>query len=280
MRHSPKRRYTARDRPHRRQRLYARVLYFGVRAWRTRWEVLAIVSYVLAGGRRAAVLRERHADRLQEGEGLLVGRCRRGDRDVESADLIDLVVVDLREDDLLADPEGIVAAAVEGARVEAAEVADPRDRHRHEAVEELVCALVAQGDGHADRHALADLELGDRLARAADARPLAGDGGQLLDRGIEHLGVLLGLAHAHVDRHLDDLGRLHGTRVAEALDERGTDLLEVPGLQSGGGDSCHMPQSSLAPLRRATRRRLPSCTSTPMRVGLPSLGSSSMTLET
>ena len=58
-----------------------------------------------------------------------VSRGRR-DRDVEAPHLVDRVVVDLREDDLLPDAERVVAAAVERARVQAAEVADPGDRDR------------------------------------------------------------------------------------------------------------------------------------------------------
>src|SRR5450755_2640789 len=82
------------------------------------------------GRLRAAFLRERHAERLEQRERLLVAGCRGGDRDVQAADLVDLVVVDLGEDDLLAHAHRVVAAAVERARVEPAEVADPRDRDR------------------------------------------------------------------------------------------------------------------------------------------------------
>src|SRR5215218_2592061 len=69
---------------------------------------------------RAALRREGHAQPVEQGERLLVrlgGGC---DRHVEAADLVDRVVVDLREDDLLADAQRIVAAAVEGPRVEPA----------------------------------------------------------------------------------------------------------------------------------------------------------------
>src|SRR3954451_17982248 len=46
---------------------------------------------------------ERHPERLEQRERLFVGSRRRGDVDVEAANLVDCVVVDLREDDLLAD---------------------------------------------------------------------------------------------------------------------------------------------------------------------------------
>src|SRR3954451_12032577 len=43
MRHTPNLRYTARERPQRRQRVYSRVLYLDPRCWRTFWDVLATV---------------------------------------------------------------------------------------------------------------------------------------------------------------------------------------------------------------------------------------------
>src|SRR4051812_19673795 len=73
------------------------------------------------------VARERQAERVQEGEGLGVRVCRRGDGDVETAHLVDRVVIDLREDDLLPDSHVVVATPVEGLRVQAPEVAQTRD---------------------------------------------------------------------------------------------------------------------------------------------------------
>src|SRR4029077_366099 len=91
----------------------------------------------------------------------------------------------------------------------------------------------------ADRHPLAQLERGDRLARAAHRRLLATDRRELLGRGLEDLGVLLGIADAHVHGDLLDVRRLHRRRVAEALDQRGLDLLGVAGLESWGCGSGH-----------------------------------------
>src|SRR5215218_2524073 len=171
--------YTARGRPQRRQRECARVLYLGVRWEATILDVLAIrevlsclCRYRLAGFEAlvllgAPITRKRQAERVEQSERLTVGLSSGGDRHVESADLVHGVVVDLREDHLLLDAHVVVPTAVEGLRVQAPEVTQTRDRDGRQAVQELVRTLVAQRDGQTDRHALAQLERGDGLARAA-----------------------------------------------------------------------------------------------------------------
>src|SRR5919107_1299149 len=72
--------------------------------------------------RRPPVTGERHAECREERERLRVGLRARRERHVEAAHLVDVVVVDLREDDLLPDAHRVVAPPVEGPRVEAAEV--------------------------------------------------------------------------------------------------------------------------------------------------------------
>src|SRR2546430_6140249 len=126
--------------------------------------------------------RERQPEPGEECSGLLVVRRSRRDRDVEAANLVDAVVVDLREDDLLADAERVVPTTVERVGAQPAEVADARQRDRDEPVEELPHPVAAQRDARADRHAVADLELRDRLPGAAHLCALAGDDRQLLDR--------------------------------------------------------------------------------------------------
>src|SRR3954447_7609361 len=235
MRHTPNLRYTARERPQRRQRVYSRVLYLDPRCWRTFWDVLATGLALLGAVGvhvRVALAAEGHAECLEQRVGLFVGLRRRGDGDVQAPHLVDGVVVDLGEDDLLAQTHRVGPASVERPRLEAAEVTRARERHGDQAVEELVGAIAAQRHADADRHALADLELGDGLAGAPDRRLLAGDRRELLLGGVEKLRILLGVTDAHVQGDLHELGRLHVARVSEALDQRGADLLEVPRLEA------------------------------------------------
>src|SRR5262249_38048785 len=126
-------------------------------------------------------------------------------------------VLDLREDDLLADAEREVAAPVEALGRHAAEVADARQGDVAQAIEELPHALFAQRDGHADLLALAQLVVRDVLLGARDDRRLTGDELELLDGVVDDLRVLVRLAQAHVDRDLHDPRHLHDGGVVELL---------------------------------------------------------------
>src|SRR5438105_6059914 len=69
---------------------------------------------------------ERHAESAQQRAAFLVRPRRRHDRDLETAQPVDLVVVDLREDQLLLETEREVAPSVERAVRHALEVTDAR----------------------------------------------------------------------------------------------------------------------------------------------------------
>src|SRR5258708_29906964 len=111
------------------------------------------------------LLPERHAELREERLGVLVGPGRGHEDDVHAANLVDLVVHDLREDQLLAQPERVVAAAVEALARHAPEVAHAWQRHVDEAVEGLVHPGAAERHLPADWHALAPLDGRDRLLR-------------------------------------------------------------------------------------------------------------------
>src|ERR1051326_8398638 len=106
-----------RGRPHTLQRLTLRVMYFGFRAALTIIEVLAIDSFL------SRLLAERHPELAKEETSLLVVLRVRDDGDVHSLRLVDLARVDLRENQMVANTQGVVAATVEGTRRDTAEVA-------------------------------------------------------------------------------------------------------------------------------------------------------------
>ena len=173
---------------------------------------------------------ERKAELAEQGISLLVGRSRRNEGDLHAEDLGDLVDVDLREDDLLADAQGVVALAVE-LLVDALEVADTRQGDGDQTLEELVHLRVAQRHAHADGHALTQLEVRDILARTGLDGLLTGDERQL---GFGHVDEFLvgdSLAHTLVDDDLLKLRALHDGRVAELLHKGRDDLLLILGLE-------------------------------------------------
>src|SRR5688500_19303075 len=100
-----------------------------------------------------------------------------------------MLVYDLQEDEVLADPERVVAAPVERLRRDPPEVANARQRDVDEPVEELVHARPTQRHARADRHSLAELVRCDRLLRLRHDGPLAGDRGELLRGAFQDLGV-------------------------------------------------------------------------------------------
>src|ERR1700682_6022515 len=99
---------------------------------------------------------------------MLVVRGRRGNGDVHPTNLIDLVVLDFRENDLFLDAQAVVAAAVEGARVDAAKIADTGDRDTPQTTQELVHAVAAQRYFAADGLTVAYFERRHRLLGFGD----------------------------------------------------------------------------------------------------------------
>src|SRR5579859_5778102 len=94
---------------------------------------------------------EGHAEEFEQALRLLVGLRRRHDADLQPAETVHLVVVDLREGELLPEAERIVAAAVERPARHAAEIADPGQGERRQAVEEVPHPIAAKSDLRADR---------------------------------------------------------------------------------------------------------------------------------
>src|SRR3989304_5336247 len=123
----------------------------------------------------SSALTDGHAHQLKERPSLIIRLCRGSDGDVESTQAIDLVVIDLREDYLLAHTEIVAAPTVETARRDPTEVPDARESEAHQSIQHLVHPIAAQSDPPTDRHAGSQLEVGDRLARTPHLRLLAAD---------------------------------------------------------------------------------------------------------
>src|SRR5262252_9467448 len=208
--------------------------------------------------RHWSVLLERESEPAQQRTALLIGGGGRDHGHVHPALAVHLVRVDLVKHELLGEAERVVPPAVELPVAQAPEVTDPGQCQREQPVEELPHPVAPQGHVRADRHPLAQLELGDGLPRPGHGRLLPGDDGQVLHRALDELGVRGRLADPHVDGDLGQAGDLHHVGVAELLPQRGRDLRPVALLQARpdapGGRllRCRCHQTSL-PLAREIR---------------------------
>src|SRR4029077_21072027 len=250
------------------QRLWLRTLNFGVRCC-FRMRLFLAIFYLLRRGP------ERHAEAAQQCARLFVRPRRRADRDLHAAQPVDLVVLDLREDELLLETERVVPAPVEALVRHALEVADARERHGDELLEEIPHALAAKRDLEADRHADAQPEVRDRFLRLRHDRPLSGDLRQISGRRVHRLRVADGLAHADIQDDLLDLGDLHDVAVAELLAQVLAHRCVVALLQEGG----HLGSSTTigSPQRLHTRSLESSSVRCATRVGFPQCGQRTMT---
>src|SRR5690606_19237033 len=88
----------------------------------------------------AASVSEREFKSGEKRFGFVVGLRGGGDADIHTTQCIDLVVLDLGENDLLFHTDVVVATTIECTTRHAAEVANARQRHSDQAIEELIHA--------------------------------------------------------------------------------------------------------------------------------------------
>src|SRR5581483_10179186 len=165
---------------------------------------------------------ERHTEAAQQRPRLVVVLGRGHNCDVHSLQPLDLGIIDLREEQLVFQPQRIIAAPVKGLGGHSAKVAHARQPDIHQPVKKFVHAVATQGDHHPDRHAFAHFEGRNRLLGLRDHRFLTGNLAQLRRRRVQQLALLRRLAHAHVDHDLFQARYGHGIAQLELLHQRRT----------------------------------------------------------
>src|SRR5690606_18877586 len=213
----PNLRKTPRGRPVSAQRLRWRVgaesrgsdCSFRRAAWRSSSDALALSMIALSATRLAAyfaTILARFASRLisasfamfpsvlerelESGQKRLGFRIRLrsgGNADVHTAQRIDLVVLDFRENNLFLETDVVVATTVKTLAGDAAEVADTRQCDGDQAIQEFVHGGTTQGNHATDRITFTDLETGNCLLGLGDHDLLAGDLGHVSDGVFQHL---------------------------------------------------------------------------------------------
>src|SRR4029077_14348360 len=130
-------------------------------------------------------------------------------------DLIHPRVVNLRKNQLVAQTERVIAAAIKCVWAQTFEIAHSRQHHVAEPVEKFIHSVAAKRDAAAYGHALAELEISDRFLGPGNNGTLAGDLPQFHGRHIEQLDILAALAQADVDDNLGDFRHGHGIFVSK-----------------------------------------------------------------
>ena len=96
--------------------------------------------------------------------GFFIGGGAGNNGHIHALGAFDFVQFNFRENRLVGNAESIIAATVEFARGQSAEVANAREGSGDEAVKKLVHGVFAQSDAAADGLVFAQLEIGDALA--------------------------------------------------------------------------------------------------------------------
>src|SRR6266542_905669 len=81
---------------------------------------------------------KRHPQPLQEGTSLLIISRRGNNRNIHPAQFIDLVKVNLRKYQLLADSDGVITAAIKRLRRNSPKGPDARQGNRHQPVQKFI----------------------------------------------------------------------------------------------------------------------------------------------
>src|SRR5450631_4281999 len=156
---------------------------------------------------------------LQQRACLVIARGRGHNRYVHAFQLVDLLVRNLRKDQLVVQAEREVATPVERLARNSAEVAHARQNNVYQPVEKFVHAVAAQSHHRADRLALAYFERRNRLLGFRRDRFLAGDLGQFVHCRVEHFRVLRRFAHTHVHDDLMQTRNRHDVLQFELLQQ-------------------------------------------------------------
>src|SRR5258706_15535073 len=92
----------------------------------------------------SALRSKRHSQRLQKRARLIVIPGRGNNADIHASLLVDLIEIDFREDQLLANPDRVIATTVKSLWRHPTKISDSRQGDRHQPIEKFIHLLAAQ----------------------------------------------------------------------------------------------------------------------------------------
>src|SRR5450830_687724 len=166
--------------------------------------------------------------------GFVIGLSGCRDADIHTAQRVNLVVFDFRENDLFLDTDVVVTTTIKCTAVHTTEIAYARQSHGNEAIQELVHASAAQGDHRTDRVTFTDFEACDRFAGLGGHWLLAGDLGQVSNCVLENFFIRDSLTNTHVQGDLGQAWNFHYRLVTKLAGQVGNDFFFIEFLET-----CH-----------------------------------------
>src|SRR5690606_25149331 len=118
---------------------------------------------------------EREFESTQQCATFIIRPSSGGQSNVQTAQSIDLVVIDFRENDLLFNAHAVVTTTIEGLGIQAAEVANPRQGDRQQTIQEFIHTIATQSNFNANRPSFADFEASDGFTGVSHNDFLTGD---------------------------------------------------------------------------------------------------------
>src|SRR6266567_8336030 len=147
---------------------------------------------------KTCLVPERHPQEPEQSPAFFIafGSCDYGN--IHSLDLINLVVVNFRENQLFLDSKGIIPLPVESFGRNPFEVTDSGQRYVDKPVKKLVHLILAERHHATNRHPLTELESGYRFLCLGDNGLLSGNERHFFHCGVNYLDVLDGFAQPHI----------------------------------------------------------------------------------
>ena len=167
------------------------------------------------------------SEKAEKLSGFLISLCGCNKNDVHSSYFVYLIVLDLREDDLLFDTKCIVSSAIERIRVNTTEISYSWKCEVYKSVKEIVHLVTTKCGLASDSHSLTDLEVCDRILCSGDDCVLTCDSFHISNCRIEEFLILFCFADTHVYDNLYELWNFHRVLVAELVSHGFSDLIVI-----------------------------------------------------
>lgn len=153
--------------------------------------------------------------------------------DVNEKDMIKIIIVDLREKDVIIDENGIVEKEVEDIRVKEEEVEEERKRDSDKKIKELINEVMEKGKIGKNRNEIKKIEGWDGVKREGEERIMEGNNRKILWGKRRIIGIKGGLEKENVEEKFGDERNMNIVVVIELLKKGFKDIVMIKIIEEG-----------------------------------------------